>query len=58
MIATAGQCIASQLASIAVEEREMGRFHFHLIDEDQFIADDEGSELPDFSAAQPSEKLY
>ena len=30
----------------------MGRFHFHLIDEDQFIADDEGSELPDFSAAQ------
>jgi hypothetical protein len=28
------------------------RFHFHLMDGDQLITDDEGSDLPDFSAAR------
>jgi hypothetical protein len=30
----------------------MVRFHFHLIDGDQLITDDEGSDLPDLSAAR------
>lgn len=30
----------------------MGRFHFHLIDGGQLMMDDEGSDLPDFAAAQ------
>jgi hypothetical protein len=35
----------------------MGRFHFHLIDGDQLIADEQGCELPDFSAARREAEL-
>ena len=30
----------------------MGRFYFHLRADDELIRDDEGIDLPDFSAAQ------
>jgi hypothetical protein len=30
----------------------MGRFYFHLRSSDKLIPDDEGADLPDFSAAQ------
>jgi hypothetical protein len=35
----------------------MVRFHFHLIDGDQLITDEQGSQLPDFSAARREAEL-
>ena len=33
-------------------EGAMGRFYFHLRDGDELLPDDEGADLPDFSAAR------
>jgi hypothetical protein len=35
----------------------MVRFHFHLIDGDQLITDEQGCELPDLSAARREAEL-
>jgi hypothetical protein len=47
-----GQIEPGGLASPETGEAEMGRFYFHLRSGDQVIADQEGSELPDVTAAR------
>jgi hypothetical protein len=57
-MSTIGDGTSDEALSFALdEEREMVRFYFHLKDGDQLMTDEEGSDLPDLSAAKREAEL-